>query len=125
MQHALKISEASVIALHAMGYMADKKEIVSATAISRVLGVSYDHLAKVLQKLTRAGLVSPARGHMGGFTLSAAGKTSRNFQQRDGSAAPDNYHCAASDADRTSRNFQLSLEQASTEVVFVSCSSAN
>jgi Rrf2 family protein len=33
------------------------------------LGVSYNHLSKIMQRLTKAGFVSPLRGPKGGFAL--------------------------------------------------------
>ena len=73
MQTILKISEAAAIALHAADHMARSRELCSAQDIARGLGVSYNHLSKVLQQLTRAGFVKPVRGPKGGFTLSPAG----------------------------------------------------
>ncbi|KAF0126188.1 MAG: BadM/Rrf2 family transcriptional regulator [Elusimicrobia bacterium] len=72
-----RISEAAAIALHAADYMASREGLSSSQEIARGLGVSYNHLAKVLQRLTRAGLVSPARGPKGGFTLSPSGRAAR------------------------------------------------
>lgn len=74
MQTILKISEAAAIALHAADYMAQRKDLRSAHEIAKALGVSYNHLSKVLQTLTRAGLVSPVRGPKGGFALSPSGR---------------------------------------------------
>ncbi|MCM2268289.1 MAG: Rrf2 family transcriptional regulator [Elusimicrobiales bacterium] len=74
MQTILKISEAAAIGLHAADYLAQRRELCSAQDIARGLGVSYNHLSKVLQQLTRAGLVSPVRGPKGGFTLSPSGR---------------------------------------------------
>ncbi len=73
MQTILKISEAAAIALHAVDYMAGRPGLCSAQDIARDLGVSYNHLSKVLQHLTKAGFVRPVRGPKGGFTLSPAG----------------------------------------------------
>lgn len=74
MQTIPKISEAAAIALHAADYLAGRGGLCSAHDIARALGVSYNHLSKVLQTLTRAGLVAPARGPKGGFRLSPAGR---------------------------------------------------
>jgi Rrf2 family protein len=74
MQTILKISEAAAIALHAADYLAQHQGLRSAQEIAKALGVSYNHLSKVLQQLTRADLVSPVRGPKGGFTLSPSGK---------------------------------------------------
>lgn len=74
MQTILKLSEAAAIALHAADYMAQRPGLSSAQEMAQGLGVSYNHLSKVLQQLTKAGLVSPVRGPKGGFALSPAGK---------------------------------------------------
>ncbi|MDD2804681.1 MAG: Rrf2 family transcriptional regulator [Elusimicrobiales bacterium] len=74
MQTILKISEAAAIALHAADYLAQRPGLASAQDIARDLGVSYNHLSKVLQTLTKARLVAPVRGPKGGFALSPAGK---------------------------------------------------
>ncbi|OGR52118.1 MAG: hypothetical protein A2049_12465 [Elusimicrobia bacterium GWA2_62_23] len=81
MQTILKISEAAAIALHAADYLAGRPGLRSAQEIAKALGVSYNHLSKVLQQLTRSGLVVPVRGPKGGFTLSPSGKkaTVRDF----------------------------------------------
>ena len=70
----LNISEAAAIALHAADHLAQSPGLCASTAMAKALGVSYNHLSKVLQRLTRAGLVLPARGPKGGFSLSSAGK---------------------------------------------------
>ncbi len=74
MHSIVNISEAAAIALHAADYLACRKGLSSAATIADDLNVSYNHLSKVLQQLTRAGLIRPARGPKGGFELSAAGK---------------------------------------------------
>ena len=70
----LNISEAAAIALHAADHLAQTPGLCVSTAMAKALGVSYNHLSKVLQRLTRAGLVVPARGPKGGFSLSPAGR---------------------------------------------------
>ena len=71
MHTLLNISEASTIALHAAGLLAKSGDRpLSNDGIARTLGVSPAHLSKVLQRMTRAGLVKPIRGPGGGFTLS-------------------------------------------------------
>ncbi len=75
MQSILRISDAAAIALHTADYLAgSEKAVTSAMDITKALNVSYNHLSKVLQHLTKAGLVLPARGPKGGFALSEAGK---------------------------------------------------
>ena len=66
----LKISEASVLALHAMIYIALKQDEMATNAeIAKTLNASDNHLSKVLQRLTKAGLVTSVRGPKGGFIL--------------------------------------------------------
>ena len=77
MHSILKISEGAAIALHAADYLAGREGLSSAAGIAKALGVSYNHLSKVLQQLTRAGLVAPTRGPKGGFALSPAGKKAK------------------------------------------------
>ncbi len=75
MSSVVRISEASTIALHATAIIAAAEHNpVATTGIAEVLGVSQAHLAKVMQRLTRAGLVSSTRGPRGGFTLAKPAK---------------------------------------------------
>jgi Rrf2 family protein len=75
MQSTLKISDAAAIALHAADCLAAAgKPLTPARDIAKALDVPYNHLSKVLQRLTKAGLVLTARGPKGGFALSPAGK---------------------------------------------------
>ena len=70
MNSLLKVSEATSLALHAMVYLAAKSEgLISAGDIASELKVSEAHLAKVLQRLAKAGLVESTRGPKGGFKL--------------------------------------------------------
>jgi Rrf2 family protein len=74
MSNALKISEASSIAMHAMVYLAaDTDRNVGVKEIAETLRVSEDHLSKVFQRLAHAGLVNSMRGPHGGFALSRQG----------------------------------------------------
>lgn len=87
MQTILRISDAAAIALHAADHLAARKEPLSSSLeISGALGVSGNHLLKVLQQLTKAGLVRTARGPKGGFALTPAG---RNGKVRDFVSAID------------------------------------
>ncbi len=70
MSSMLKISEAAVLALHGMAFLAEDPDKLSSTKeIATKLRVSEAHLSKVLQRLTKAGLVKSMRGPKGGFML--------------------------------------------------------
>lgn len=70
MSSLLKISDAVSIGLHALIVMAgDPRGVFSTVWLARNLGVSRNHLVKVLQRLNRAGLVRPMRGPRGGYVL--------------------------------------------------------
>lgn len=70
MSNLLKISEAASLALHAMVYLASQENgPVSTARIAEALGVSRAHLSKVMQWLSRDGLVDSVRGPKGGFVL--------------------------------------------------------
>ncbi|MEW5911168.1 MAG: Rrf2 family transcriptional regulator [Thermodesulfobacteriota bacterium] len=70
MQQLLKISEAASLALHTMGLLAaEPKRLISTREMAQRLRVSEAHLAKVMQRLGRAGLVRSQRGPKGGFSL--------------------------------------------------------
>lgn len=69
-----KISEAASLALHTMVYLAAHKgRIVTTHEIAERLGVSKDHLSKVLQRLAKAGYVTSIRGPKGGFEIGLEG----------------------------------------------------
>ena len=66
----LKISEAASLGMHAMAVLASRPEgPVSTAELASALEVSEAHLAKVMQRLGRAGLVRSVRGPKGGFEL--------------------------------------------------------
>lgn len=70
MTTVLRMSDAASLALHAMVMLAEAPERrVSAKAIAADLSASESHLAKVLQRLAKAGLVESVRGRGGGFRL--------------------------------------------------------
>ncbi len=70
MSDLLKISEATAIALHVMAFLSSEVGVmVSAKKIARHLDCSEAHLAKVMQRLGKMGLVKSARGPHGGFLL--------------------------------------------------------
>jgi len=70
MSNLLKISEAASMALHAMVFMAREPESrLSTREIATLLNGSEAHMSKVLQRLSKAGLVKSVRGPKGGFIL--------------------------------------------------------
>ncbi len=73
MTSVLRISDAVAIGLHAMTLLArEPGRIVTAHEIAERLIVSEAHLAKVIQRLTRAGLVRSFRGPRGGSAIARA-----------------------------------------------------
>ncbi len=73
----LKLSQAASIAVHTVALLAgDQRKALSAHRIASTLHVSEAHLAKVLGRLAREGLVQSTRGPGGGFVLAeGAGRT--------------------------------------------------
>lgn len=70
MSSLLKISDAASLALHAMVYLASHEDRpVSTGEIAEVFDISRAHLSKVMQWLSRDGLVDSIRGPKGGFVL--------------------------------------------------------
>jgi len=67
----LRISEAANLGIHAMVFLClhPDQGPSNVGAIAEGLGVSASHLAKVLQRLAAAGMVSSVRGVKGGFSL--------------------------------------------------------
>lgn len=65
-----RLSEAVNLAIHALSYMAGHADqAISVTQVAGALDISADHLSKVLQRLSRGGLVRSRRGPKGGFVL--------------------------------------------------------
>lgn len=70
MADILKISDATALALHSMVHLAIEPDGQSTTAeIAELFDVSRHHLAKVHQRLTKAGLIWSHRGPAGGVGL--------------------------------------------------------
>ena len=66
----LNISEGSTIGLHAAVFLAKTKgEPVTTKGAAEAMKVSAAHLSKILQRLTKAGLVQAVRGPKGGYLL--------------------------------------------------------
>ena len=70
MAHLIRISEAASIALHSLALMAGSPgSLFSVKQIAQRSGVSVNHLAKVMQRLVKAGILSSGRGPKGGFSI--------------------------------------------------------
>jgi Rrf2 family protein len=77
----LKMSEAAVLAFHALIYIASHEEgFVTNAEIASSLHASEATLSKVLQRLAKAGFVNSIRGPRGGFVL---GKDSGEITLRE------------------------------------------
>ena len=81
MSNMLKMSEAASLALHSVLLLAANPDrSIPAREIASKFHVSEAHLSKVLQRLTRVGLVKSTRGPKGGFML---GKTAAEISLLD------------------------------------------
>ena len=70
MSSALKLSEGCSLAIHAATLMAGEPERSFTThEMAETLGASENHLAKIMQRLGKAELVTSTRGPSGGFRL--------------------------------------------------------
>jgi len=92
----VKLQTATRLALYAVLELArDRERQRSAVELAESLGVSTNHLAKVMRSLGRAGLVAAERGAAGGyrFTGNARRTTLMDivalFEEQPGSRAPE------------------------------------
>lgn len=69
MSKVVALTEATSIGLHSMVLIARSDAILNVLKISEFIGSSRHHVAKIMQRLSRAGLVSSNRGPSGGFVL--------------------------------------------------------
>ncbi|HHS49702.1 MAG TPA: Rrf2 family transcriptional regulator [candidate division Zixibacteria bacterium] len=81
MDKLINISEAALIAVHALAEIAgfsdcacsenadSAKECLSTQQLAERMGISSNHLSKVLQALQRKGLIRSVRGPTGGYCL--------------------------------------------------------
>lgn len=69
MSKIVNLSEASSLAIHAMVMIAQSTKKINVNVVSEATGASKNHLAKVMQRLVKGGLVKSTRGPAGGFLL--------------------------------------------------------
>ncbi len=70
MGNIVHLSEASSIGIHAIVIIAQSGSQVNVQSIADQTGSSRHHVAKVLQRLSKAGYIVSSRGPLGGFKLS-------------------------------------------------------
>ncbi len=94
MASVLKVSDAASMGLHAMVLLAGRPgEVISTRQIAATLRVSPAHLSKVLQRLSKVGLVRSMRGPGGGFHIVKGRETLpllRVYEAIEGRLAPQN-----------------------------------
>jgi Rrf2 family protein len=74
MSRIVQLSEAATIGLHSMVVIARAGELINVNSIAEQTGASRNHLAKVMQRLVKAGFVKSNRGPSGGFVLKKKAK---------------------------------------------------
>lgn len=75
MRNLLRMSEAAWLAIHALASLSYRAEPVQVSRLAASMEASQSHLGKVMQRLTRAGLVTSVRGRKGGFVLTIQPET--------------------------------------------------
>ncbi len=69
MAKVVTLSEAASLAIHAIVLIAGSDKSVNVNKIAEATESSSNHLAKVMQRLVKSGLVNSTRGPAGGFVL--------------------------------------------------------
>lgn len=73
MGQMIQLSEAASIALHSVAFIARTPgDYFTARQIAESSGASENHIAKVLQRLVKSGILRSVRGPRGGFSLAKA-----------------------------------------------------
>ncbi|HAF07828.1 MAG: Rrf2 family transcriptional regulator [bacterium] len=70
MSSLVKISESTFAAIHSVVYLVKEKRVVKIGELSSMTGSSIPVLSKVLQYLTKRGIIESIRGPQGGFIFS-------------------------------------------------------
>lgn len=69
MSNIVALTEAASIGLHSMVLIAKSDEVLNVSRIAEFIGSSRHHVAKIMQRLSKAGFVYSTRGPSGGFVL--------------------------------------------------------
>lgn len=69
MAKVVTISEAASLAIHAVVLIAQSGQRINVNQIAKATDASRNHLAKVMQRLGKQGIVESSRGPTGGFKL--------------------------------------------------------
>jgi Rrf2 family protein len=69
MAKVVTLSEAASLAIHAVVLIGGSERLINVNKIAEATASSKNHLAKVMQRLVKSGLVSSTRGPAGGFVL--------------------------------------------------------
>ncbi len=69
MSKVVTISEAASLAIHAVVLIASSDKLINVNQIADATAASRNHLAKVMQRLGKQGIVTSSRGPTGGFKL--------------------------------------------------------
>ncbi|MFA7172460.1 MAG: Rrf2 family transcriptional regulator [Kiritimatiellia bacterium] len=81
MSGIISVSEAASIAFHTAFYLAtNSKQLVRNQEMADELHVSQEHLAKIIQRMARAGVIKTVRGPKGGCCLTEKGKAASLLQ---------------------------------------------
>jgi len=75
MSKVVSLSEAASLAIHAVVLIAQNDKLINVNQIAEATGASKNHLAKVMQRLAKQGVVTSNRGPNGGFKMKADAKT--------------------------------------------------
>lgn len=75
MSKVVTLSEAASLAIHAIVLVAGSEKLINVNQIAEATGASRNHLAKVMQRLGKQGLVTSLRGPSGGFKLKKEAST--------------------------------------------------